>query len=294
MRKSQACDSPLWQRCGWFKYCLPQDEPTGLFGSCIWSDLPRTLSTSMSWCTAGALDNYDIAIWTVAAVLQEELKSLLDVWCRSSQIGKLIAIAITRSSWSCSFSWRPTLLKYFCHVCRHSAFHKWYAVYKLNTSRITYSLRLQGRQLWNPCCLQEVAAVWNLFFWLGIRSSKGLRLHSCNPCPYLPLFLDACLTLWMCPEFGLSDLSALLWTAGIFNVGARQTVVFWNLLWFVCIHLEKWQCHTFRCERLQCIWPVYIIAKTCSLGCTFFLERIWMARSSNPETMVSPVSLRTC
>ena len=70
----------------------------------------------MSWCTAGTLDNYDIALSAVTAGPQEELKSLLDVWRRSSQIGKLIAIAITCSSWSGSFGGRPSFLKSSCNV----------------------------------------------------------------------------------------------------------------------------------------------------------------------------------
>ena len=42
----------------------------------------------------------------------------------------------------------------------------------------------------------------------------------------------------MCPEFGLADLSALLWTTGIFNVGARQRVGFLKLV-VICLHTSR-------------------------------------------------------
>ena len=81
-------------------------------------------------------------------------------------------------------------------------------------------------------------AGWKLLcqLWTFSRADLGLtavnRIEDFGRLPWLQISI--LLKFLLSSEFGLSDLSALLWTTGIFNVGARQRVGFLKLV-VICL-----------------------------------------------------------
>ena len=70
-------------------------------------------------------------------------------------------------------------------------------------------------------------AGWKLLcqLWTFSRADLGLTAVNREDFGESP-WLQISLLEFLRSEVGLADLSAFLWTTGIFNVGARQTVVF--------------------------------------------------------------------